>query len=127
VTVLHYLASPYSRFAGGLDAAYRLACEQTALLIRAGVPVVSPIAATHGVALHGGIDALDHAFWLAADVPLMEACTGLIMLQAPGWALSEGMRIEREAFHAAGKPIIWMTPGVVPRELLSDPSAGQPK
>ncbi len=116
--MLYYIASPFTKFHAGQEAAYRLACEQTALLIQAGVPVISPIAATYGAAIHGNIDPLDIAFWIAADAPLMQACSGLIMLQAPGWALSEGMRIEREAFQAAGKPIVWMTPGTVPPELL---------
>ena len=95
-----------------------MACQQNALLIRAGIPCVSPIACSHGVAIHGGIDPLDHALWIAADIPLIQACTGLVMVKAEGWQDSEGMKIEREAFHAAGKPIVWMTPGVVPPELL---------
>ena len=45
-----YLATPYSKFPGGLDAAYVEACKAQALLIKAGVPVFCPISHTHGPA-----------------------------------------------------------------------------
>ena len=51
-----YLATPYVKFPGGLAAAFVAACEQYALLIRAGVPAFCPIAHSHGAAVHGGID-----------------------------------------------------------------------
>lgn len=112
-----YLSSAYSRAPGGIEAAFVLACEQTALLIRAGVPTFSPIVSSHVIAIHGGIDPLDHAFWMAVDAPMMEAARGMIYLKAPGWRDSLGMRLEAEAFGIAGKPIIGMEPGIVPEEL----------
>ena len=115
---LLYCSTPYSKYPFGIETAYRMACQQVAVLIRAGVPCISPIAATHGVAIHGGIDPLDHSLWMAADAPLMEACDGLIVVRAEGWRESVGMALEIEAFAAAGKPIFYMDPGVVPAELL---------
>jgi hypothetical protein len=35
-------------------------------------------------------------------------------VMAEGWEQSYGMRVELETFQAAGKPVVWMTPGVVP-------------
>jgi glycosyltransferase involved in cell wall biosynthesis len=112
-----YLATPYSRYVAGIEAAYVMACEQQALLVRAGVPVFCPISHTHGAAIHGGIDPLDHTVWMPADEPFMAAASGLIMVMADGWEESYGMKIELETFRAAGKPVVWMTVGVVPEEL----------
>ena len=42
-----YLASPYSKYPEGTQAAFEMACWQAGLLIRAGVPVFSPIAHSH--------------------------------------------------------------------------------
>lgn len=51
-----YLASPYSKYPAGIEAAFQDICKQTALLIRHKIPVYSPIAHTHPVAIHGEID-----------------------------------------------------------------------
>jgi hypothetical protein len=109
-----YLASPYSKFPHGLEAAFHLACEQAALFVRAGIPVFSPIAHTHPIGLSSGLDMRDPAIWLPFDAPMMAAACGLIMLKAISWGQSHGMRVERETFEAAGKPIIWMEPGALP-------------
>ncbi len=113
-----YLATPYSKYEAGLEAAFRLACWNAAKLIQAGVRVYSPIAHTHPVAVHGGIDPYDHGIWLPADAPFMDAACGLIVLTAKGWEESYGIRCEIEAFQKAGKPIHYMEPGVVPAALL---------
>jgi hypothetical protein len=115
----HYLATPYSKYPDGLEAAFRLACEQTAFLIRHKVRVYSPIAHTHPVAIHGGIDPYDHAIWLPADAPFMAAAHGLIVLRAASWEISRGIAAEIEEFQAAGKPIIYMDPNILPAELAT--------
>jgi hypothetical protein len=116
---LWYLATPYSKFPGGIDAAFDLACAEAGRLIAAGVPVFSPIAHTHPIAKMCGMDPLDHTIWMPADEPMMGAASGLIMLMAPSWEQSYGMEVERQAFQAAGKPICWMVPGTVPADLLT--------
>lgn len=74
-----YLASTYSVHPNGLQKAFLDACEFTAILIKAGVPVFSPIAHSHPVAIHGGIDPYSHDIWLPADKPLMDAAGGIIV------------------------------------------------
>lgn len=112
-----YLATPYSKYSGGIEAAFRVACWQTGLLIRAGVPVFSPIAHTHPVAIHCRMDPLDHAVWMPADRPMMDAARGLIVCMIPGWRESYGVGVEIETFQRAGKPVIYMRPGEVPPEV----------
>lgn len=105
-----YLATPYSKWKGGIDDAYRMACRETARLLRLGVNVYSPIAHTHGVAIHGGIDPLAHDIWLPADRPLMDAAMGLVVLRAEGWQDSYGIAEEIKVFKAANKPILYIDP-----------------
>src|SRR4051812_40121800 len=100
-----YLATPYSKYEGGLEAAFRMAAETCAKLIRAGVPVFSPIAHTHPIAKMGGIDPLDHGIWLPVDDPMMRAACGLLVYKAPGWRRSFGIAQEIKAFRAMKKPV----------------------
>lgn len=118
-----YLATPYSKYPAGIEEAFRLACRATADLIRAGIRVYSPIAHTHPVAIHGGIDPYDHKIWLPADEPFMAAAGGLIVLKAESWEQSYGIGEEIKAFARVGKPIIYMEPGIVPVEMVHHESA----
>lgn len=102
---LWYLATPYSKYPRGLEKAFVEACRAAALLVRHGVRVYSPIAHTHPVAIHGGIDPLDHSIWLPADKPFMDAACGLLVVRMTGWAESYGIGEEIKVFEAAGKPI----------------------
>jgi len=112
-----YLGSPYSKYPAGLNAAWEDVCRETARLIRAGVPVYSPIAHTHPVAMYGHMDPLDHSIWLPADKPMMDAACGLIVLKMEGWEASYGLKHEIEVFEAADKPIIYMEPDRIPEGL----------
>ena len=109
-----YLATPYSKYPAGIEAAFVVACQQTALLIRAGIPVYSPIAHTHPVAINGDLDPLDHEIWIPADMPLMRSALGLIVCKMETWDSSKGIGIEIVEFKKAGKPVVFMEQNVVP-------------
>lgn len=112
-----YIASPYSLYKHGIHKAHQAACEATALLIQAGIPVFSPIAHTHDVAIYGRLDPLAHTIWMPADRPFMEAARGCIVLMLEGWADSYGVREEMKYFREADKPVRMMVPGHVPYPL----------
>ena len=112
---LWYLATPYSKYSGGIAGAYELACKQSALLISHGVHVFSPIAHSHGIATHGDLDALSHDLWLAIDRTYMDLCVGCIFLLAESWEKSYGMEQERLYFEKFNKPIVKMIPDKIPR------------
>jgi len=114
-----YLASPYSKFPGGINAAFDQVVQARGLLIRAGIPCFSPIIHSHPVAIACGLDPHDHSIWLPAEEPIMRCATGLIMLRMESWEISYGMGVERKAFEEAGKPIVWMDPGKLPEEFTS--------
>ena len=113
----YYLATPYSKYPGGIEAAFQMACRQAAILIKAKVPVYCPIAHTHPIAVQNDMDPFDHGIWLPADTPMMLAASGLIIVKAPTWELSYGIAEERKVFAVAGKPIVWMEVDVLPEEF----------
>jgi hypothetical protein len=102
---LHYLATPYSKYPGGIEAAYIDACRATASLLRQGIQCYSPIAHTHGIAVHGGLDPLDHDLWLPFDEAMMKACEVLIICRMEGWERSKGIKYEEMRFLEMGKKV----------------------
>ena len=115
--MFYYLASPYSKYPDGIEEAFKVACRGAATLIRAGVPVYSPIAHTHPIAIHGAIDPYDHSIWLPADEPLMHSAKGLVVLMARSWKDSRGVGFEIGTFEEIGKPIFYMDPYDIPDGL----------
>ena len=105
---LTYLATPYSKYPGGLEAAHRDACLAAASLLRAGVNIYSPIAHTHAIAMIGGFDPTtpeNHAALLAYDEVMLDRCDELIVVMMPGWERSKGIEHEVRYFTLADKPI----------------------
>jgi hypothetical protein len=113
----YYLASPYSKYPLGIEKAWQHICEQAALLIEAGVPIYSPIAHTHPIAVYGKIDPYAHDIWLPADLPLMQQASGMIVCMMETWDKSYGISEEIKEFTKLGKPIIYMTPDVIPDQF----------
>lgn len=107
---LIYLATPYSKFPGGIDEAYREAARLTAKLLLAGLKVYSPIAHTHPVAIYGGLDPVDHSIWMPFDAAMMDASSHLLVAMMPSWRQSYGITLEIEAFMNAGKPVLFLDP-----------------
>jgi uncharacterized protein DUF1937 len=106
-----YFSTQYSRHPEGKELAYVMACKEGAALAKAGIPVFSPIAHSHGIAKHGGIDPVDHEFWMAFDHPMMANAVGLIVLCSPSWETSLGIAHEVQYFEKQHRPIIYMHPG----------------
>lgn len=104
-----YLATPYSRYPPGLDAAHIDACLVAASLIQRGLSIYSPIAHGHPIAHYGGLDKLDHSMWLKFDEAMMRAAAGMIVAELPSWGDSMGIEHEVEFFARAHKPIDYLT------------------
>jgi hypothetical protein len=113
-----YLATPYSIYHKGRDAAFDDATYQASLLVMAGVPVFCPITHTHPMVPYIPVELDNHETWLTLDEPMMAKAEGLIVCQMEGWQESVGVTYEIETFRKAGKPIVYMTPGIVPPVLL---------
>lgn len=102
----YYLATPYSKFRGGLDAAHIKACEIAGALIKEGVPVYSPVAHSHPISHYAEIDPYSHDFWMPVCQPMMEAAYGILVCELPGHAESKGMDMEIRWFAMQDRPII---------------------
>lgn len=103
----HYLASPYSRYPAGHDAACQDVCLLAARLFNAGVLVFSPIAHTHAIALAGGLHG-HFQQWAEFDEAMIAGSCGMIVAMMPGWRDSEGIAAEIEICGRLGKPVLYM-------------------
>jgi len=121
-----YLATPYSKYAYGLEAAYELAVRHRALLLAAGIPNFSPIVHSHPVAKMCGLDPRDLSIWLPSEAPIMAAAHGLIVVRATGWDRSDGIAEEVKEFTRTQRPIIFMHPWHLDRATLDTLQGDQP-
>lgn len=116
---MSYLATPYSKYFGGLDAAWVDACRLTARIAKFGVPIFSPIVHGHPLSMHGGIDPLDGDFWIKLDDFYMDRCDALIVAQMQGWKDSIGVQYELDIFLDADKPVYFIEPETLVLESYS--------
>jgi nucleoside 2-deoxyribosyltransferase len=107
---LVYLATPYSKYEGGLDRAHEDACMLGGALIGQGVKIFCPISHSHSLCTLGGVDPFSHNTWLEIDERLMEAADALLVAELDGWDESVGIGYEADVFAAAGKPVYYLDP-----------------
>lgn len=110
---LIYVGTPYTKYPGGIEPAFVDACKLTARLVEAGLNVYSPIAHTHPLAIHGGLDPLDHKLWLGFDAAIMAKSDAMIVAMMPTWETSYGIKHEIQTFTDAGKPVFYLDPAVL--------------
>lgn len=103
-----YVATPYSKFPDGAEAAYHSACLAAGSLIARGLKVFCPIAHSHPIAECSSLPLDDYDIWLPLDEPFMEAAHGLIVVKMQGWRTSHGVTHEIAHFKAKGKPVMYL-------------------
>ncbi len=103
-----YFATPYSKYPAGLEQAFVYACQLCGELLQCGLFVYSPIAHTHPIARHAGIDPLDHKIWLSFDAVRIAKADVLLVAMMPSWETSKGVQHEINAFMEAGKPVYFL-------------------
>ena len=101
---LVYLASPYSKFEDGIEAAFAEISDIAGQLIKEGIAVISPVAHSHSICEYSGLDHLDHDLWMRLDEPIMQACDAICVAKMPGWAKSKGVGLELYHFKVNNKP-----------------------
>lgn len=90
---LCYLATPYSKYPGGRQEAYTLACEKAAQLMLDGHLIFCPIAHSHSI--EEEMDTRQEGlFWLDQDFAILKHCDVLMVYQMPGWDTSFGVQAE---------------------------------
>jgi hypothetical protein len=110
---LIYLATPYTCYPYGPNAAFEDAAAIAAALIKRGLAVFSPICHSHPIAVYGGIDAVDHELWMRIDREMWERCDELLVAKMPGWDQSRGIAAEIEYFLSHGKPVTYTEVGSI--------------
>lgn len=105
-----YLATPYSKYPKGLDAAYDDACRLLARLLERDCDVFCPIAHGHGACIHGGLKALDGKFWTEIDQKHLDRAEVLLIAELPGWQESIGVQYEKDFFEEVGRPVYYINP-----------------
>lgn len=103
-----YVGTPYTLYEGGHELAHIHAASATAMAVRRGLCVYSPITHGHPLSVHGGLPLDNHEFWDKINRPFMDLCSGLLVIKMPGWQYSKGLGHEIDVFHDAGKPIGYM-------------------
>ena len=104
-----YLATPYTKYADGHEAAFVEACKAAATLMKRGLFVFSPIAHAHPIAAYGSIDNIDNEFWQHQCAPWLDRCDALIVLMMPGWHESDGVAAEIARAQTANKPVSYIS------------------
>lgn len=106
-----YVATPFTLYEPGLEAAFVDACKLMGGFLNAGVVnALSPIVEAYPISLHGGIDPLDMAIWGPFCAARMRKSGALVVGMLDGWEKSNGTRHELETFAEAQKPIYFLDP-----------------
>ena len=114
-----YLASPYSHCPLGHEIAFTSACVKVAELYQLGKDVFSPIVHSHPIAKYGGLNPVDHEFWMRRDRWFMDKCDRLLVMTLAGWKESRGVQEEIEYFEAQNKPVDHCDPPI-PENVLQE-------
>lgn len=92
-----YMATPYSKFPGGKDAAYEEARSYMHQFLINRIFVYSPIVHCHDLAKNHSLPT-DHLFWEEFNIRMMLASCGGIFIRMNGFDESEGCQMERAFF-----------------------------
>jgi nucleoside 2-deoxyribosyltransferase len=101
-----YLSAPYTIHP---KACFMLANRKAAELMMEGNIVFSPISHSHPIAIQENMSNA-HEFWMQQDLPFIEFCDELYVLQLEHWETSKGVQKEIEYATELGKPIKYILP-----------------
>lgn len=116
---LVYLASPYSRYPKGREAAFQEAARLTGLMLEYDFLAFSPIVYSHPLALFLRTRTNDeeHDFWMHIDRQIFRRCDALVVAMMDGWHSSKGVAEEVAFFRWAKKPVWFLDPEKLELEL----------
>lgn len=114
---LIYLATPYSKYPDGMEAAFIEACKLTAKLMLEDITVYSPIAHTHPIAEYGNIDKSHNFNWLKFDEVILARCDAIVAATMASWEVSVGLMHELNFFKGPKYLINPNTLCVIPAHL----------
>lgn len=91
-----YLAAPYSHPIPAVrELRYAQINDFAARLMLMGRVVFSPISMSHEIARYmPDTFVMDHDFWMAVDLPILDRAERLVVLMLDGWQQSRGVKAE---------------------------------
>ena len=92
---LIYLASPYSKYPYGRNAATEAVTKKAAKLMLEGHCIFAPIPHSHAIEQYMD-EVKDGDFWLKQDFAVLAGCKELWVYKMPGWDESYGVAKEIE-------------------------------
>ena len=107
---LIYLATPYTKFAAGLENAAAAAINPAGQLEKLEIGVYSPIADSHTIAVAAGIPLVDNDRWHKRIDRFLPLCDALLVARMMGWNSSVGVAREIAYFEMVGKPVFHINP-----------------
>lgn len=114
--MLIYLASPYSHPNAFIrEQRFDEACRAAGKIMKLGHVVFSPIAHSHPIAERGIEGSWD--FWQKQDLPILERCDALAVLELDGWKESVGVQAEIAHAEKIGKTIGRLDPATIAFDL----------
>jgi len=106
----YYLASPYSKYPDGHEAAFERISTIAGALIHNGIPVFAPISHSHPIALQSEIPLNDYETWLGLDKRFIAASGGVLVAKMQGWQYSYGVNWEIKRADELGLPVLYVAP-----------------
>lgn len=104
-----YLASPYTKYPDGMQAAYDTVLANAQELFANGWTIFSPIVHFHPLSARLPLDKMtDSDYWFEVNLPYMLSASGLVVLKMDGWEESAGVSREIAEFRRQHKPIMWL-------------------
>lgn len=106
-----YLASPYSKYPLGHEAAFQEIAKQAGELMALGLYIYCPIAHSHPICVNSPIAIDDYDVWLPNDKAVFQYAKGMLVCKMDTWETSHGVQWEIKEFTGWKKPIWYFFPG----------------
>lgn len=107
--MIAYLATPFTDYHAGYEAAFIEASRIGGLLAKQGVRTFGPISMGYPMMAYAHVSN-DAEFWKDYLAPFVAVSDSLIVAMMDGWRTSEGVTHEIAEFRRAGKPIVYLDP-----------------
>lgn len=106
----YYLATPYTRYPGGYDAAFDTASRIAARLYERGVLVFGPISHSHPISARLIEARPTYEHWLELDFWAIDNSAGVLVAQLPTWRDSVGVKKEIGRAQFDELPVLYLDP-----------------
>lgn len=104
-----YLATPFTKFPGGKDAAMKATLNILHQLTCHGIFVYSPIVHTYQLGMDYTMPT-DHVFWQTINENMIRAAHGVCVAMLPSWENSAGVLHEMQYAIGLGRPLVYFRP-----------------